>query len=247
MAENLSGFKFTNLADQATSRIGWDLGNGYDSVVVNTLAGNDIITGNSPYVGIIIRSKGTINTGTGNDAITGIGRDESDRGGDGIANSGTINTGKGDDSIKATGSDGDYGMFNDERGKIIMGAGNDYIKVTSDRIFGSLLNDGTIDTGAGKDIVYALKGGFTGDGKTYLGSGNDTLKGFGTGSFYGGTGKDKILFSEGSYTISGSTIVRGAAPMNVNQFEQIGGANGGLFILKNGTLTVDSLGVGTFT
>jgi hypothetical protein len=247
MADNLSGFKFTNHADQATSSIGWDLGQfGYDSVVVNTLAGNDIIIGKSPYVGIYIRSKGTINTGIGNDAITGIGRDESGNYGDGIANYGTINTGEGDDSIKATGSGGDYGMVNNKRGKIIMGAGNDYIEVTSDRIFGSLLNDGTIDTGAGKDIVDALKGGFTGDGKTYLGSGNDTLKGFGTGSFYGGTGKDKILFSEGSYTISGSTIVWGAAPMNVNQFEQIGGANGGLFALKNGTLTVDSLGIGRF-
>ena len=247
MADNLSGFKFTNLADQATSSIGWDLGQfGYDSVVVNTLAGNDIIIGKSPYVGIDIRPKGTINTGIGNDAITGIGRDESGNYGDGIGNSGTINTGEGDDSIKATGSGGDYGMVNNKRGQIIMGAGNDYIEVTSDRIFGSLQNDGTIDTGAGKDIVDALKGGFTGDGKTYLGSGNDTLKGFGTGKFYGGTGVDIIRFGEGTYTISKSTITYGAAPMSAKQFEQIGGVNGGLFTFKDGILTVNAAGVGTF-
>ena len=247
MADNLSGFKFTNLADQATSSIGWNLGQfGYDSVVVNTLAGNDIITGKSPCCGISLRAWDTINTGIGNDAITGIGRDESGKGGDGIGNYGTINTGKGDDSIKATGSDGDYGMVNNEGGKIIMGAGNDYIKVTSDRIWGSLLNDGIINTGAGKDIVNALKGGISGDGETYLGAHNDTLRGFGTGKFYGGTGVDIIRFGEGTYAISKSTITYGAAPMSAKQFEQIGGAYGGLFAFKDGTLTVDSKGVGTF-
>ena len=55
-----------------------------------------------------------------------------------------------------------------------------------------------------------------------------------------------MLFCRGTYTISDSVIVSDGMKMNVNEFENIGGANGGLFALKEGTLTVDSSGVGTF-
>ena len=130
-------------------------------------------------------------------------------------------------------------------------AGNDIIKGTSTYFTGTstyagIFNYGTIKTGDGNDIVDALEGGFDGDGTTYLDAGNDTLKGFGTGNFYGGAGTDKLFFGEGTYVISGSTVVFNGATMNVNQFEKIGGANGGLFTFQDGTLTVSSTGVGTF-
>ena len=207
MANNLKSFKFTNKADTAISVTGWDV---LEGVVINARAGNDIIKGtSSTYSGIF--NNGTINTGTGNDTITGTGDFY------GIFNDGTINTGDGNDRITGTGGDF-YGIF----------------------------NYGTIKTGDGNDIVDALEGGFDGDGTTYLDAGNDTLKGFGTGNFYGGAGTDKLFFGEGTYVISGSTVVFNGATMNVNQFEKIGGANGGLFTFQDGTLTVSSTGVGTF-
>ena len=211
MANNLKSFKFTNKADTAISVTGWEV---LEGVVINALAGNDIIKGTSS-TDSGIGNYGTINTGDGKDTITGTGT------GDfyGIGNDGTINTGAGNDRITGTGGTGS-GIYNDD--------------------------DGTINTGDGNDIVDALEGGFAGNGTTYLDAGNDTLKGFGTGNFYGGAGTDKLFFGEGTYVISGSTVVFNGATMNVNQFEKIGGANGGLFTFQDGTLTVSSTGVGTF-
>ena len=216
MARNLSLFPFNNRANIATSGVGWYVEAG---VVVDALAGDDKITGivtSLDGIGDGIDNFGTINTGKGNDIITGT-VIRADGIGDGIDNVGTINTGKGDDTITGT-SIGDDGIY----------------------------NVGTINTGEGNDLVNALKGGFGGNGNTFLGGNNDTLKGFGTGSFYGGTGIDKILFGQGTYTVSGTTIVSDGVTMNVNEFETIGGANGGLFAFKDGTLIVDSGGVGTF-
>ena len=234
----------------------------FNSGTINTGTGNDTIIGTGGYSGIY--NNGTINTGDGKDTITGTGT------GDfyGIGNDGTINTGAGNDRITGTGG---TGIYNDD-GTINTGDGNDIIKGTSstgsgisnygtintgdgnDRITGTggtgsgIYNDddGTINTGDGNDIVDALEGGFDGEGTTYLDAGNDTLKGFGTGNFYGGAGTDKLFFGEGTYVISGSTVVFNGATMNVNQFEKIGGANGGLFTFQDGTLTVSSTGVGTF-
>jgi len=152
------------------------------------------------------------------DALAGNDKIEGGGGrtGFGIYNGGTINTGTGNDTITGSGS---TGIYNDS---------------------------GTINTGDGKDIVDALEGGFAGNGTTYLDAGNDTLKGFGAGNFYGGAGTDKLIFGEGTYAISASTVVFNGVTMNVNQFEKIGGANGGLFTFQDGTLTVSSTGVGTF-
>jgi hypothetical protein len=276
VTKNLSLFPFNNRANIATSVDGWYVDAG---VVVNTLAGNDIISGiggtsntdinNGIANKVSISNNGIIITGTGNDSIYGI----SD--GIGVYNTGTINTGTGNDNITgiSTGSGlsssktsiFNIGIFNDEF-TIDTGTGNDIISGTGnfgiyntgtintgtgkDNITGignvvGLDNVGTINTGEGNDLVNALKGGFGGNGNTFLGGNNDTLKGFGTGSFYGGTGIDKILFGQGTYTVSGTTIVSDGVTMNVNEFETIGGANGGLFTFKDGTLTVDAAGVGT--
>ena len=145
-------------------------------------------------------------------------------------------------------------------GTINTGDGNDTIAGTSTRSSGrffGIYNDSIIKTGAGNDTVNALKGGFgtepysTVAGKIYLGAGNDKLKGFGAGRFYGGTGTDKLFFGEGTYVISGSTVVFNdgrfnGKTMKVFEFEKIGGANGGHFDFQNGTLTVNAAGVGTF-
>ena len=125
------------------------------------------------------------------------------------------------------------------------GEGDDTITGISARDEG-IDNDVEINTGKGDDLVNALEGGFCGIGNTYHGDNNDTLMGFGTGSFYGSSGSDKLLFGEGAYTIRGLIITSDGVTMSVNEFENIGGANGGLFAFKDGTLTVDSKGVGTF-
>lgn len=261
MARNLSLFPFNNRANIATSGVGWYVEAG---VVVDALAGDDKITGTVTSldgIGDGINNVGAINTGEGDDTIMGT-----SIGDDGIDNEGIINTGKGNDTI--TGSSYEFGLSNE--GTINTGKGNDTITGTSigshgidnvgtintgkgdDTITGTSIGDdgiynvGTINTGEGNDLVNALKGGFGGNGSTFLGGNNDTLKGFGTGSFYGGTGIDKILFGQGTYTVSGTTIVSDGVTMNVNEFETIGGANEGLFAFKDGTLIVDSGGVGTF-
>ena len=235
--KNLALFPFDNLANIATSSDGWFLEAG---VLVDALAGDDTITGISTGdVGIDNEGEGTINTGKGDDTITGISfRDF------GISNDGKINTGEGDDTITGI-SARDLGIDNEGEGTINTGKGDDTITGISTRELG-ISNDGKINTGKGDDLVNALEGGFGGIGNTYLGDNNDTLMGFGTGSFYGGSGSDKVLFGEGTYTIRGLIITSDGVTMSVNEFENIGGAYGGLFAFKDGTLTVDSKGVGTF-
>lgn len=254
MGANLS-FTFTNRSDKAMSETGWIV---FSIQTVDTLEGDDSIIGNGDERGINING-GTINTDDGNDKIIGIGFSS------GVFNYGTINTGAGNDKI--IGKGGSVGILIDTEyaGTINTGAGNDKITgegaitgiynkgiiktgTGNDIIIGknSIQNEGTIDTGAGNDLVNALAGGFRNNGKINLGRGSDKLMGFGSGQFYGGTGEDIILFGEGTYIINDSIIAAQYTSMNVNGFEQIGGASGGLFAFKDGTLTVDAAGVGTF-
>jgi Ca2+-binding RTX toxin-like protein len=238
-------------------------GSGSDLGIVNsgsidTGKGNDILNGSGGNVGIGNFTNGTIYTGKGNDILNGSG------GRGGIFNSGMINTDKGNDSINGnsdsvgianfdnstiytskgndsiTGRGNDFGIANYSYSIIDTGKGNDSITGSSNNV--GIANNGTIVTGEDNDIVNALVGGFFGTGTTDLGTGTDILKGFGSGNFIGGDGVDKILFGQGSYTISGG-LINGI--MNVTSFENIGGANGGLFAFGNGTLTVNSLGVAT--
>jgi hypothetical protein len=238
MFRSLATFTFNDFSNTAISKGGWYV---VSNQTVNALAGNDKITGRGGIVGIQIEGK--LDTGSGNDEITGTGADAN---GDGIYNTGTIDTGLGKDSIIGIGPS--VGVYNN--GNINTGKGNDLIKGTG-RSCG-IQNDRIIDTGAGDDIIDALKGGFSGIGQTYLGSGNDTLKGFVVqgsqtgfklGTFDGGSGTDRILLGQGTYTITASSITSGGLTMTVNEFEKVGGANGGLFNLANGTLTVAANGV----
>jgi hypothetical protein len=190
----------------------------YGGGTIDTGNGNDIITGiatfNSPSSKGIYNSA-TINTGNGNDSIISQGNSVNYGGvflgngndsiivdtdlyyailsnlniieaGDGndiintnvIYNEGVINTGNGDDSIIADGGfPGLYGIYN---------------------------NGGNINTGDGNDIIIANEGfesGPNSSGAWFLGEGEDYIKGFGSGDFYGGNGLDILELTPGSYTV----------------------------------------------
>ena len=120
MTWNLALIAFNNRDNAAFSIAGWYVDAG---MVVNTLAGNDIISGiggtsnsdinNGITNKVSISNNGTIITGAGNDSIYGI----SD--GIGIYNTGTINTGAGNDTVSAI-----VGGFSGN-GSIYLGTGND--------------------------------------------------------------------------------------------------------------------------
>jgi hypothetical protein len=163
-----------------------------------------------------------IDTGKGKDSITGQGI----RQGAGILNTGTIDTGKGKDSITGIG-DSSTGVGIENEGIINTGNGKD--EIIGEGFIG-ILNNGTIDTGRGKDIVDALIGGFDGNGSVFLGRGDDTLSGFGTGFFYGGKGTDTLILPLESYTVGfidtddGRTFVTftlGDFTMNTIGFESL--------------------------
>jgi hypothetical protein len=196
---------------------------------INSGNGNDIIIGTNTSGGgygifngfgmpdEIART--TLDTGDGDDIITGIARF-------GIFNYGIINTGNGADSIisdsRSGGGSEEYGFFN--ANIINTGNGNDLITEVSSR---SIFNYGIINTGDGDDSLIA-NGGFYEDsyhipGSVFLGNGKDYLKGFGSGEFYGGNDKDALELTSGSYTvgISGTKVnfTKGSSVMNTSDFE----------------------------
>ena len=204
---------------------GSDVGIGNNSSdglgVIDTGDGNDFITGTSTGSnGIGIDNSGTINTGFNNDRITGTGNYV------GIYNSGTIKTKsvRIDGNDRITGTGGAFGIYN--TGNIDTGGGGGTDTITGSGTNAGIFNDGIIQTGANDDVVDALIGGFGGLGTIDLSSGNDTLKGFGSGTFRGGDGtRDTLVFNPGTYTISagvgaGNFVINGI--MNVSSFELFG-------------------------
>jgi hypothetical protein len=141
-----------------------------------------------------------IETGDGNDIITSTGI---------IYNEGIINTGKGDDSIIADeGIDGigstEYGIYN---------------------------NGGSINTGNGNDPIIANGGfesGLDSSGSVFLGDGEDYIKSFGSGDFYGGNGNDTLELTPGTYTVGiwgeggeSPIFTKGNQLMITSEFEQL--------------------------
>jgi hypothetical protein len=214
MTWNLALIAFNNRDNAAFSIAGWYVDAG---MVVNTLAGNDIISGiggtsnsdinNGITNKVSISNNGTIITGAGNDSIYGI----SD--GIGIYNTGTINTGTGKDNITGIGNVVGIYTF----GTINTGAGNDTItgistggdlssSKTSIFNIGIFNDEFTIDTGTGNDIVSGTGNfGISNTGTINTGAGNDTVSaivgGFsGNGSIYLGTGNDTLIgFGTGNF------------------------------------------------
>jgi len=140
----------------------------FNSGIVNTLAGNDIIIGGGSRFSFV--NHGVINTGDGDDILIGTGIQ-----GIGIFNNKqTIDTGDGDDTITGIGN---YALY----------------------------NDGTINTGNGDDSIIA-DGSIYGfysviNGYWFLGEGDDYIKGYGYGDFYGGNGNDTLELTPGTYTV----------------------------------------------
>jgi hypothetical protein len=213
MAIELSTLTFTNQADIVPQSGTEEITN---TGIANTLGGNDEITGTG-IDGNGISNSGTINTGNGNDTINGTG------GAYGIfnANDAAINTGNGNDIISGTATGGSLtGIFNG--GTINTGNGNDIITGAGSV---GIYNDGIISTGNGQDIVDAVSGGFSGTGTIQLGRGNDILKGFGSGFFEGGSSKDTLELTSGSYTVGilGTTVsfTSNGIIMNTSEFEKL--------------------------
>ncbi len=222
-----------------TSTVGTGINN---TGSINTGAGDDIITGTS-IDGTGIYNADIIDTGCGNDTIisdrsivnakTVVGSiDTSGNGRSPILTNltGIILTGDGDDTIMGIDI---AGIINEADCTINTSAGNDTIIGISSIANGiGIINGGTINTGAGDDIVDALFGGFRDMGTTYLENGADSLKGFGSGFFDGGNGEDRLLFGSGTYSVSNAenidgfyTISNGITDMFVKNFELIGSAS----------------------
>ncbi len=124
----------------------------------------------------------------------------------GLLNAGTITGGDGND--------------------VITGSGSGSVADSLADLYAGIANFGHIATGDGKDTVDALTGGFFGDGTIDLGAGDDTLKGFGTGSFDGGAGSLDLLTL--NKVITGSPITYNVSTLDV-----------GVYHISNGSLTMD--------
>jgi hypothetical protein len=165
--------------------------------------GNDSLTADDVYKPnnpSPLKNFNAIDTGEGNDIITST---------DGIYNEGIINTGNGDDSIIVDGgSDGTgtgYGIYN-KGGAIITGNGNDSI----------IANEG-------------FESAPNSSGAWFLGEGEDYIKGFGNGNFYGGNGNDTLELTPGTYTVGiwgeSPIFTKGDQLMITSKFEKLKAGN----------------------
>jgi hypothetical protein len=188
-----------------TSGPGYGIFNGFGtppdevaSSTIDTGDGNDVIIGRAS-AGIL--NIGIINTGNGADYIICDASFNSDPG-SGFYNSNIINTGDGNDII--TSNDGIYNEG-------IINTGNDDDSIIVDRGsdgtgtgYGIYNNGGAIITGNGNDSIIAnegFKSAPNSSGAWFLGEGEDYIKGFGSGDFYGGNGNDTLELTPGTYTV----------------------------------------------
>jgi hypothetical protein len=143
---------------------------------------------------------GFIETGEGNDTITSASF---------IYSQGVIETGNGDDSI-------------------IVDGGFDDLTGTS---YGIYNNGGVINMGDGNDSIIAnesFESGPNSSGAWFLGEGEDYIKGFGSGDFYGGNGNDTLELTPGTYTVGiwgeggeSPIFTKGSQLMITSQFETL--------------------------
>jgi hypothetical protein len=145
-----------------------------------------------------------IGTGDGNDTIitTGV-----------IYNEGIIETGNGDDSI------------------IVDGGTEDITGIT----YGIYNNGGAINMGDGNDSIIANEGfesGLNSSGAWFLGEGDDYIKGYGSGDFYGGNGNDTLELTPGTYTVGiwgeageSPIFTKGNQLMITSEFEKLKAGN----------------------
>jgi hypothetical protein len=196
----------------------------YNSGTINTGKGDDTITGsnitesgyliltNLDSIGIIrdsvgIYNRGMIYTEDGADSLISNGK---------LINSGTVNLGNGNNTITSYGK-----LINYD--KVFLGDDDDTI--TS---YGAIYNDGEIDTGKGNDFIIAYGGfesGLNNSERVLLGFDEDTLYGFGNGTFYGGSKEDRLQLTFGSYTVgrvgAAVSFTKGSSVMITYEFEKL--------------------------
>jgi len=158
--------------------------------------GNDSIVAHTGFPNRALENYNAIETGEGNDTIASTGV---------IYNEGVINTGNGDDSIivdgGVNGTGAGYGLYN---------------------------KGGSINTGNGNDSIIANQGfesGSNSSGNVFLGEGEDYIKGFGSGDFYGGNGNDTLELTPGTYTVgiwdTSAIFTTGNQLMITSDFEKL--------------------------
>ena len=206
----------TNSVDFAGNSIDFGIYNAF-SAIIDTGSGSDIITG----IGATsIENQGTINMGNGEDSINSQGKFFNSgnvflgEGNDSIIadaylsnraleNYNAIDTGEGDDTITSTGVIYNQGIINTGNGddSIIVNGGFDGL---TGNVYGIYNNGGAIITGDGNDSIIANEGfqsGPNSSGAWFLGEGDDYIKGYGSGDFYGGNGNDTLELTPGTYTV----------------------------------------------
>jgi hypothetical protein len=226
-----------------------DTGDGNDTIINNgsisnydfigTGEGDDMIT--STY---FIYSEGVIETGNGADSIISHGSFSNVGGvflGEGndsitadtyvpghtLGNYNAMETGEGDDIITITGT-----IYNE--GVINTGNGNDSIiaKGAATNVHGIYNNGGAINMGDGNDSIIAnenFQSGSNQSGAWFLGEGEDYIKGFGNGDFYGGNGNDTLELTPGTYTVgiwgegrdTSAIFTKGDKLMITSEFEKL--------------------------
>jgi hypothetical protein len=223
-------------------RIGAGISNMWASII-DTGNGNDSITGRGNNS---INNSGTINTGNGEDYIDSYKH---------FINYGGVFLGEGDDSLFSFSSDPYYlsienfnfigtGDGNDiitsgaviyNQGIIETGNGNDSIIVLgslndSDGTRYTIENNGgTINMGDGNDSIITTEGdfrsGLNSSGAWFLGEGDDYIKGYGSGDFYGGNGNDTLELMPGTYTVAiwgeSPIFTKGNKLMITSEFEKL--------------------------
>jgi len=213
----------------------------YNRGFIDTSDGDDIITSSSNTMGIV--NEGIINSGNGKDSIICQGEFINQGGvflGDGndlisvnhssyiiVANSNFIGTGDGDDTITSSGMIRNWGVIETGNGDDSIIVGLDIEDSTGVRVIENY--GGLIDMGDGNDSIIAYDG-FRSEpnssGAWFLGKGDDYIKGFGSGDFYGGNGNDTLELTPGTYTVgiwdtSATFTTDGVGLMITSEFEKL--------------------------
>jgi hypothetical protein len=200
--------------------------------IANTLAGDDVITGIvTQDSGTGIYNIGTLNTGDGNDIVSGKGAGINS----GIGNGGYIDTGDDNDVIIGinTGGDGN-GITNSGGGiyggTIDTGNGNDIIigiAITSNLSSKGIYNSATINTGNGNDSIIS-QGNFANFGGVFLGEGNDWII-VGTDISYAGLSNYSNIIETGDGNdIISTDVIYNEDVINTGNGDDLIIANGGI-------------------
>lgn len=249
------------------STLGWGSVQGIriQDSTLSLLAGDDVLQCDGADAGLSVTGSGTVvGLGTGNDKIYASSKENS-----AITNYGgsKIDLGSGLNLVSAQGSL--FGYFAKDSASLLAGAdsdsltfsassqtgvglqlenncsistgdGNDLIKSSG---FAGINSDATstINMGTGLDVLDCMQGGYAGSGNYRMGTGNDLIRGFGTGTFDGEGDFDTLELGTGVYTVTnygtvGFSISNGSASMTVKNIEILRFAStGSTFNLAAGT------------